>query len=77
MWFLVVFNDDTRQKRAMSQGDNKLHESVVILVPVEVIYMKTTKKGRECWTVKRIGSNDVKSKFGWKFQDVYNTKQLL
>lgn len=48
MWFLVVFNDDTRQKRAFSQGDNKLHESVVILVPVEVIYMKTTKKGREC-----------------------------
>lgn len=48
MWFLVVFKDDTRQKLAMSQGDNKLHESVVILVPVEVIYMKTTKKGREC-----------------------------
>lgn len=46
MWFLVVFNDDTRQKRAMSQGD--FFESVVILVPVEVIYMKTTKKGREC-----------------------------
>lgn len=46
MWFLVVFNDDTRQKRAMSQGDNKLNSAQSFQQGVEILLSWTDTKGK-------------------------------